>query len=121
MKIIKSFLVLILTFLIFGYAKGLIMIIATINIFDQSVVSFISGFLVFIPLWFIWMRKAHFFSTFEHELTHLIAGMIFFKKPEKFNVTASQGGNVSLHGNNFLITLAPYFLPTFSLLFLPVY
>jgi len=99
----------------------LIKIIVTINIFDPSVVSFVSGFLVFIPLWYIWMRKAHFFSTFEHEFTHLIVGLIFFKKPETFNVTATQGGNVSLHGNNFLITLAPYFFPTFSLLFLPVY
>lgn len=121
MKIIKSFIVLILIFFIFGYAKELIKILFTINIFDPSVISFISGFLIFIPLWFIWMKKAHFFSTFEHELTHLLVGLIFLKKPDSFMVTAKEGGCVNLYGHNFIITLAPYFLPTFSLLLLPVY
>lgn len=121
MKIIKSVFVLILIFFIIGYAKGLIKMIVTINIFEPSVVSFISGFLVFIPLWFVWMKKAHFFSTFEHELTHLLVGLIFLKKPESFKVTEREGGSVYLHGHNFLIALAPYFLPTFSILFLPMY
>jgi len=82
---------------------------------------FFTGFILFLPFWFFWLKKSSFYSTFEHELTHLIVGLFFFKKPAHFTVTHEEGGVTGLFGNNFIITLAPYFLPTFALFILPIY
>jgi hypothetical protein len=62
------------------------------------------------------------FSTFEHELTHALVALLFFRKIKKFVVTRNEGGyivNTSGFGGetgNHFIALAPYFLPTFTLL-----
>ena len=82
---------------------------------------FIGGFVAFIPFWFMWLKKITFYSTFEHEFTHLIVGLLFFKKPVHFEVTRHEGGLTEMYGGNFIITLAPYFLPTFGLLLMPLY
>jgi hypothetical protein len=82
---------------------------------------FIGGFVAFIPFWFMWLKNVTFYSTFEHEFTHLIVGLLFFKKPVHFEVTRHEGGLTGMYGGNFIITLAPYFLPTFGLLLMPLY
>ena len=82
---------------------------------------FLYGFFLFIPFWFLWLKKNHFYSTFEHEMTHLLVGLMFFKKPSHFTATHDSGGETGLYGNNFIITLAPYFLPTINLLLLIIY
>jgi len=82
---------------------------------------FLIGFVVFLPFWFLWLRRSQFYSTFEHEFTHLIVGLLFLKKPAFFSATERDGGVTGMYGNNFIITLAPYFLPTFAYLILPLY
>ena len=67
-------------FLTIGYAMAL---------FDYGIIDyhtsrfyyFIIGAMAFIPIWYLWLKKVSFYSTFEHELTHLLVGLIFFKKP----------------------------------------
>lgn len=60
-------------------------------------------------------------ATFEHELTHAIAAVFFFRRISKFVVTRNQGGYIESSGGfggktgDYFITLAPYFLPTFTL------
>lgn len=61
-------------------------------------------------------------ATFEHELTHALVALLFFRKVTGFVVrregtgyvryTDGFGGSVAGH----LIGLAPYFLPTFTLI-----
>lgn len=121
MRIFKPIIAILSIFLSIGYGITLIRIVPTLNIHHPPLQYFIYGFVAFIPLWLIWGRRAYFFSTFEHEFTHLLVGLLFFKKPVGFIATASEGGLTELYGGNFLITLAPYFLPTFSYLFLPFY
>jgi len=83
---------------------------------------FLLGFGIFMPIWFIWGRYSHFLNTFEHEITHMLVGLLMFKRPHELHVTHGAGGHVLIQGsNNFIITLAPYFLPTFSYLLLLVY
>lgn len=82
---------------------------------------FAGGVAVMLPLWLLVFRRAGFFSTFEHELTHLLVGLLFLKKPHSFNVHHQSGGHVQMYGGNFLITLAPYFLPTLVLIQLPFF
>lgn len=61
----------------------------------------------------------HYLATCEHELTHALVGLLFLKIPVAFRVSARAGGYVGFrHGANLWITLAPYYLPTVSLLLL---
>ncbi len=65
-------------------------------------------------------RYAPGFEVFEHELTHAIAALLFFRRIEKFVVTRSQGYVAHSGGRggefaNHFIGMAPYFLPTFSI------
>jgi hypothetical protein len=63
----------------------------------------------------------YFIMTFEHELTHLLAGLLTGKYPKQFWVNSEDGsGFVLLSGGNMCISLAPYFVPTLPLLVLLV-
>jgi hypothetical protein len=79
--------------------------------------GFVGGFL----FWLVFGRFLQFFQTFEHEMTHLLVGLVFLKKPKAFFASEDEGGMVNLYGSNFLVTLAPYFLPILSLLALPFF
>ena len=50
-----------------------------------------------------------------HELTHALCALGFGKKVGKLKVT-SQGGNVEVSDSNFIIALAPYFVPFYAIL-----
>jgi hypothetical protein len=89
--------------------------------FTESSRLFFYGFGGGFVLWIFLGRFLRFFQNFEHELTHLLVGLIFFKRPRAIFASENEGGLVSLYGGNFIITLAPYFLPTFSLLILPFF
>ena len=73
-------------------------------------------------LYFLVIRKLPVISTFEHELTHALVALFFFRRIHKFVVTRNRGGQVQYSGNfggefgNLVIGLAPYFLPTFTLI-----
>jgi hypothetical protein len=82
---------------------------------------FFYGFAAGFAFWIFLGRFLRFFQNFEHELTHLLVGLLFFKRPRAIFASEDEGGLVSLYGGNFIITLAPYFLPTFSLLILPFF
>ena len=100
------------------------MLVHTVGGFDlnQTAERFFSfGFVCFIPLWLFLRNKTSFYATFEHEFTHLIVGLLFLKKPGDFRATERAGGYTSLYGSNFVISLAPYFLPTLVFLLLPLH
>jgi hypothetical protein len=75
-----------------------------------------------IPLYFTLIKKLPAISTFEHELTHALVALLFFRRIHKFIVTNRRGGQVQYSGTfggefgDLLIGLAPYFLPTFTLI-----
>jgi len=80
------------------------------------------GFATGIPVYFILIKRIPYFSTFEHELTHALVALMFFRRIRKFVVTAKRGGEVQYTGNfggqfgTLLIGLAPYYLPTLTFL-----
>jgi hypothetical protein len=53
--------------------------------------------------------------VFGHELTHVLFASLFRIKSDHFRISA-EGGSVRLHGNNLLISLAPYVSPIYLLL-----
>lgn len=65
-------------------------------------------------LWGSWL------PTFEHELTHTLFALITLHKITNFHTSYEKGGHVQYIGGpgNWLITIAPYFFPTFVILLL---
>jgi hypothetical protein len=87
-------------------------------------VSFLLGGALFIPFWLVTHRyvrpTANYLVTLEHELTHILVGLLFFKRPLSIRVTTRSGGQVVLTGTNLWITLAPYYFPTLAFLALAI-
>jgi hypothetical protein len=62
------------------------------------------------------LRKAPFLAVLEHELTHMLVALLHLRLPLSLNA-GKDGGEVTYTGDSaFLIRLAPYVLPTFTLL-----
>lgn len=78
------------------------------------------GFVAGAVFWMILRRKLGFFGVFEHEFAHLVLGLLMFQKPEAFFATATRG-HVRVGGKNFLVDLAPYYFPTFSVILLLIF
>ena len=97
-----------------GFALALWPHVVSLGACKARHVIFLSGAGAFVVL-YPWLRKSHFFRTFEHELTHLIAAKAFFAKMESLHVHSSGDGEVRYsRESNFVIALAPYFLPLFA-------
>lgn len=63
-----------------------------------------------------------FFSTLEHELTHAFVALLTLHRVVSLRSSWRNGGHVRFIGRgNWLIMLAPYFLPTISLLLIPFF
>jgi hypothetical protein len=70
---------------------------------------------IFTLIWLIFLsRRDSFWSVVEHELTHAVFALLFFKKVRTLNADRRRGGLVRVEGGNFIIALAPYFFPFLS-------
>ena len=59
------------------------------------------------------------FSTLEHELTHAFFAMLSLNKVTGLNASGNAGGVTEYQGfGNWIISLAPYFVPSLSLIML---
>ena len=72
-----------------------------------------------------WLQRIRlfgtFFSTLEHELTHAFVAILTFHPVLSIRSTWRNGGHIRILGRgNWLITIAPYFLPTISVILMPV-
>lgn len=65
-------------------------------------------------VWAVLGRLVPFYEVFVHELTHLVVGILFLKKPRRI-MASDEGGQVDLYGGNFIISLAPYCVPLLPL------
>lgn len=114
---------LLLPFLAVGFGREAWQMMRSITLTAPRPSAFLLGAGGFIPLWFVGQRLmprvVSYLSTLEHELTHILVGLLFLIRPLSIRVTATKGGEVVLTGSNIWITLAPYFLPTVSFLILP--
>lgn len=66
-----------------------------------------------------------FLAIAEHELTHMLFAVLTFHKPKGLDINQDVGGSFSFIGEgNWLIALAPYFFPTFTVVIMlgtPIY
>lgn len=117
--IAKVITIIICPFLAYGFGVTLYKNIS-FAVVPGSAVAFLVGFVGFAILWRQFRRHFQMICTFEHEVTHLIFGLLFLKMPHSFVATRHDGGYVEMSGGNFVITLAPYFFPTISYFLLPL-
>lgn len=73
-----------------------------------------AGFGSFLALWLLRFRPVKTY-VFGHEMTHAIVGLFFGARPSNLKVTV-KGGSVQLTKSNVWITLAPYFVPFYTVL-----
>lgn len=110
-------------FLFYGFGRQTLFVISKISFADSRWLAFLAGAIVFVPCVFIARSLFRsvwcYLETLEHELTHLLIGLIFLKIPVGIRVSAHEGGEVRQIGmgttGDVWITLAPYFFPTVSL------
>lgn len=86
---------------------------------DQTVYWFLGGFAIWILLFFMLPRPIRTY-VLAHELTHALWGMLMGARVSRLRVSRN-GGSVTLTKTNFLITLAPYFFPFYSILALAAF
>jgi hypothetical protein len=82
--------------------------------------AFLAGALAFAILWRLALRRAafgRFLMVLEHELTHALMAWATLHRVVSLRATVRQGGHVQIRGRgNWLITVAPYFFPTASVI-----
>ncbi len=111
-NVLRGIILLSLPFVAVGYWPGVVLAARRVIGGTPFLSVFLFGFASFGALYALTRRHFGFFATLEHELTHLLFGLVFFKAPHQMLVTRDEGGWVRLYGHNFLIALAPYFFPT---------
>ncbi len=115
-------------FLFVGFGKETLKIVSGFSFNNSRWFAFVCGALIFLPCLFVIKRLFYsawcWLETFEHEITHLLIGLLFLKIPVGFRVSAHEGGEVRQIGRGttgqIWVTLAPYFFPTVSLFVLIV-
>jgi hypothetical protein len=80
---------------------------------------FAGGFIAWFLLFALFPRPIRTY-VFAHELTHALWGLLMGARVSRLKVS-KKGGSVTLNKTNFLITLAPYFFPFYSVLALALY
>ncbi|MFA4943566.1 MAG: hypothetical protein WC789_02560 [Lentisphaeria bacterium] len=71
-------------------------------------------------VWFTFVSRLQVFYVFGHELTHWFAAKLFLRHTGDLKVS-TKGGSVAVQNPNLWITLAPYFVPFYTLAWLLVY
>ncbi len=90
---------------------------------SNILIPFTAGLAAYFILWkLLFTRRlwGSWLPTFEHELTHTLFALITLHKVTDFHTSYEKGGHVQYIGGpgNWLITIAPYFFPTFVILLL---
>jgi hypothetical protein len=85
MRVAKWALNLVLPFIAIGFSRELIITISHAFIESTRWSSCLVGGVMFVPLWFVARRyfgtQMDYMATLEHELTHIVVALLFFKRP----------------------------------------
>lgn len=117
----KNIISILLIPLIISYFFASVKIFSHLPYYWPKVNFFIFGCLFCIMIYMIFFRKktSRFWLIFGHEFTHLIFALLMFKKPSSFLVESNLGGFIGFRASsNFILALAPYFFPTFTVILL---
>jgi hypothetical protein len=105
--------VLLLPFCI-GAVRAFLRVLAQTGQADTIWVALAGGAACWLAVFFLLPKPIRLY-VFGHELTHALSTVAFGGKVKKFKITP-KGGHVVVTKNNFIIALAPYFLPLYVVL-----
>ena len=122
-KISMTLFLIFVPFLFYGFGGEFLKILAKLSLADARWLTFLAGLAIFFPCFFVARRLFSsawsYLETLEHEITHLLIGLLFLKIPVGIRVSAHEGGEVRQLGfgatGQTWVALAPYFFPTISL------
>ena len=101
-----------------GTIQALWQLLGQITNAPAPLYPFLIGFIGYFLAWKFFFRHhftGSFLSTLEHELTHAIIAIATFHPVTGISSSWKDGGKMTYSGKgNWLITIAPYFLPTIS-------
>ena len=118
-NVIKVIFIILFLVLILGFAQVLVPVIKSAISQKYYFLSFLVGGLIFLFLWyFIFSSRSGFWSTLEHELTHAVFALIFFKRIHTISASRRSGGHITIEGGNIIIALGPYVLPLAAIILL---
>ncbi len=92
---------------------------AAVGAVPRSAWGLLIGFVLWIVCFFATPRPVRTY-VLAHELTHALWGWVMGARISRMKVS-KRGGSVTLSKNNFLITLAPYFFPLYTVLVIILY
>ena len=119
LKIVKYPLALACAFFCFPLLQALIHFISA-TFSSYLAIYFLAPIIGIVVLWSLIPGLAGSALTiFGHEATHMLAAIITFHTPKGISIEQDKGGSFTYEGKgNSLITIAPYFIPTFPLLWM---
>ena len=107
-----------------GLLHALYQILRAIQRDPAPTYAFLAGALAFAMLWRLVLRRAwlgRYVMVLEHEITHALFAWATFHRVYELHATVRSGGHVRYQGpGNWLIVIAPYFVPTVALLAIAV-
>ena len=115
-----------LTALVFlpGLVLALVEVVRVIARAPQPCLAFLAGAGICAAVWYLLFRRrtvGNFIVVLEHELTHALFAWLTFHRVVGFRATLRRGGHVRYTGRgNWLISIAPYFVPTLSIVAIAV-
>jgi len=123
MGVLRNIFAVLLIPLCAGYTLALLDVIRSLIRISPRSVSFLVGMGFFLLHRRLAARiggakKQGFAEVFEHELTHTVVAWLMGSEVIEFQASDKKGGHISHTHTNFIITLAPYFLPTVTVLVL---
>jgi hypothetical protein len=107
-----------------GLVAALVEVVRAIAREPQPCLAFLAGAGICAVAWYLLFRKrtvGNFIVVLEHELTHALFAWLTFHRVIGFRATLRRGGHVRYLGRgNWLISIAPYFAPTLSIVAIAV-
>jgi hypothetical protein len=102
-----------------GSAMAAMELIGEILSYPSPLIWFFIGLVGYLTAWKILFKRqlsGSFIPTLVHELTHALVALATFHPVTNIDATWRDGGKMSYRGKgNWVITIAPYFVPTASL------
>jgi hypothetical protein len=106
-----------------GLALSLASVVRAIHHSPKPIYPFIAGAAACAVLWFLFLRRSSLIplASLEHELTHTVFAWLTFHRVIGLGAALRSGGHIRYVGKgNWLIAIAPYFVPLFSLVLVGV-
>lgn len=102
-----------------GFTVHLAAIVTSITYKHEAPYYFVLGCLSYLTA-HILFKKPILTYVFGHELTHALFAVLFGGSVKSFHAS-DRGGRVTITKSNFIITLAPYFFPLYTIIALTFY